>query len=94
MDYIDYRPPSIATASSFPAVSASSSSPKTLYQAHTYITYVNIGSGWVPLSQGSSGSVYAVLDPATKQNVLSNLANTVSTGSQANVVSSNVLGHH
>jgi hypothetical protein len=94
MDYIDYEPSSIANPSRFPSVSASSASPKTLYQAHTYITYVNIGSGWTPLCQTVSNSFYAVLDPVTKANVMSALLSSTSVAPKLAIAALNVLGRH
>jgi hypothetical protein len=75
MDFVDYSnkisgPPQFS-------VSASAGSPKTLYQASTDIIYVNVGSGWVPMAQESSASVYSgysSLPAATQTNILSNLS--------------------
>ena len=94
MDYIDYQPPSVANPATFPAVSASSAGPKTLYQAHTGVTYVNVGGGWTPLCQAASGSFYAVLDAATKQNVLTNLASSASVAPAISAKAANVVAGH
>lgn len=80
MDFIDFTP--LANPSRFPSVSASPASPKTLHHVHQDITYANIGAGWVPVCQESSGSVYSgytSLPAATKTNVVANLTATAPT---------------
>jgi hypothetical protein len=77
MDFIDYTP--LANPSSFPSVSASPSNPKTLHHVHQDITYVNTGSGWSPLCQASSGSVYPAYTaaaPSTQSAILASVVNT------------------
>ena len=76
MDFLNY---SAKTSGGFPTVSASTSSPKTLYHAAEDVVYVNTGSGWQPIAQPGSNSVYSAytsLDAATKTNVLASVADT------------------
>jgi len=80
MDYIDYSektsgPPQFS-------VTASPASPKTLYHVHTDLIYINVGSGWVPMAQYSSNSVYSgftALPASTQTSVLNNLSTTSAT---------------
>ena len=65
----------------FPSVSASTSSPKTLYHAPMDLVYVNTGSGWQPMVQPGSNSVYSAytsLDSTSKANVQASVSNTSS----------------
>ena len=94
MDYIDYSPPSTVSVSKFPSVVASPSSPKTLYQAHTYITYVNIGSGWTPLCQTTTNSYYAALDATTKAAVIESLTVPSVVAPKVGKSSADVVGKH
>ena len=74
MDFLNY---SSKTSAGFPTVSASIASPKTLYHAAEDVVYVNTGSGWQPMAQPGSNSVYTAyttLDAATKTSVLASVA--------------------
>jgi len=76
MDFINYAAKTYGS-SGFPTVSASTSSPKTLYHAPMDLIYVNTGSGWQPMVQPGSASVYSAyttLDSATKTNVLASVS--------------------
>jgi hypothetical protein len=79
MDYINYTPVNTDPAKFEAPVGATSATPKTLYHAHTDITYVSTGGPWTPLCQASSGSVYSgytSLSPAAKATVVNNLSAT------------------
>ena len=62
MDYIIYED---KTHASFPTVSASPSSPVTLYHAANDLVYVHVGSGWQPAVQPGSNSVYSAVSTAS-----------------------------
>ena len=75
MDLLNY---SDKTHLSLPSVTASPSSPQTLYHAATDLVYVNTGSGWSPMVQPSTSSVYSgytSLSATTKANVQTSIAN-------------------
>ena len=81
MDFIDYSD-KLAGPPQF-SVTASTASPKTCYHAATDIIYINVGSGWVPMAQPSSRSVYSgytALSASTQTNVLNNLTTTSNPG--------------
>ncbi len=59
MDYINYSPVNTSPSKFEAPVGATPTAPKTLYHAHTDITYVSTGGAWTPMSQESSGSVYS-----------------------------------
>lgn len=74
MNILDY---SDKTHLSLPSVTASPSSPKTLYHGATDLVYVNTGSGWSPMVQPSTGSVYSAYSGAsasTQANILASVA--------------------
>jgi hypothetical protein len=76
MDFIDYSAKSVCKTPTL-SVTASTSSPKTLYQVHTDLIFINVGSGWVPMAQEGSNSVYSgytSLSASTQANVATNLA--------------------
>lgn len=77
MDFILYLDKLQGTAS-FPSVSATPSAPKTLYHAAMDMVYMNTGSGWKPMLQPGSASVYSDFSGAsasTKAAVLSSVTN-------------------
>lgn len=79
MDYIIYADKVHSTA--LPTVSASPSSPKTAYHPGTDLVYVNTGSGWSPMAQPSTGSVYSAYSgasPTTQANIIASVVNTSS----------------
>jgi len=65
MDYIDYSDKSQGTKLFPTPVGASPSNPATLHNTHNDIVYVNTGTGWQPLVQPSSGSVYPAYTTAS-----------------------------
>lgn len=79
MDYIIYSDKLHAT--SLPTVVASTSSPKTAYHPGTDIVFVNTGSGWSPMLQPGSASIYSAYSGAaasTQANMLTSVASTAS----------------
>lgn len=79
MDFIVYSDK--IHSGNLPTVSASTSSPKTAYHPGTDLMFVNVGSGWQPMVQPGSASVYTgytSLDSATKNNVIASVSNTSS----------------
>lgn len=79
MDFLDYSDKTFGTH--FPTVTASPSSPKTLYHAHSEITYVNTGSGWQAAVQHTTGSVYSAFSSAsssTQAAIVTSMQNTSS----------------
>lgn len=79
MDFIIYSDKLHPT--SLPTVVASTSSPKTAYHPGTDIVYVNTGSGWSPMLQPGSASIYSAYSGAaasTQANILASVANTSS----------------
>lgn len=78
MDYIIYADK--IHSGNLPTVSASPSSPKTAYHPGTDIMFVNTGSGWQPMVQPGTGSVYAAYSGAsasTQANIITSVQNTV-----------------
>jgi hypothetical protein len=78
LDYINY---SDKVHAGFPTVSASPTSPATLYHAASDVVFINTGSGWQPGIQPSSNSVYSAVSTAsatTKAAVVASVASTVS----------------
>ena len=76
MDYVNYSPLNTSPASFAPPTGASTSTPKTLFHAHTGVTYVTTGGAWSPACQDSSGSVYSgysTLPASTQAAVVANL---------------------
>jgi hypothetical protein len=99
MDFIDYSAKSLCKTPTL-SVTASTSSPKTLYQVHTGLIFINVGSGWVPMAQPGTNSVYSgytSLAASTQANVITNLAvasplNSV-TASTSTSVDTAIRGH-
>jgi hypothetical protein len=99
MDFIDYSAKSVCKTPTL-SVTASTSSPKTLYQVHTDLIFINVGSGWVPMAQPSSSSVYSgytTLPASTQANVVTSLAVTAPLGSvtvkTGNAIDTAIRGH-
>jgi hypothetical protein len=87
MDFILYSD-KLTSPSKFPSVTASTSAPKTLYHAAHDLVYVNTGSGWQPMLQPNTASVYSAYSSAaasTQANILSSVANTSSAPHAAHV---------
>lgn len=78
MDYISYED---KVHAGFPTVSASPSSPATLYHAPSDIVYVNTGSGWQAGVQPSSNSVYSAISSAAASTQTAIVASVTSTTS-------------
>lgn len=79
MDFIIYSDK--IHSGNLPTVVASTANPKTAYHPGTDIMFVNTGSGWQPIVQPGTGSVYSgymSLDTATKANVVASVSNTSS----------------
>jgi hypothetical protein len=79
MDYIIYADK--VHSGNLPTVTASTSSPKTAYHPGTDLVFVNTGSGWQPMVQPGTGSVYSAYStasPTTQQNIVASVTNTSS----------------
>jgi len=81
MDYLDYSDKTYGSRFFPTPVGASPSNPATLHNVHNDLVYVHIGSGWQPLVQPSSGSVYSAYttaSAATQTAILASVSKTTS----------------
>ena len=84
MDYIIYADK--IHSGNLPTVSASTSNPKTAYHPGTDLVFVNVGSGWQPMVQPGTGSVYSAYktaSPTVQAAIIANVTNTSSAPSAA-----------